>query len=263
MHPVLFEFQLFSKQITIHTYGFMIMLGAILGFAYMAWQSKKQFNLSFESSNYLFIILVISGVVGGKILYFFEDPVYFSSNMDELFGSRGFVFYGSLGLCIPAMLIFFRINKLPVLGMLDIMSFTTVIVHMFGRVGCFTAGCCHGIPWEGPLAVVFTDPACVAPLNTPLHPTQLYSVTLLLTILVTLVLVKRRQQFTGQLFMLYLMMYAVGRSIIEIYRGDESRGYLVEEQVSNSQFIAFIFLVVAGYIYYKLWKKRGKPVSGK
>ena len=145
---------------------------------------------------------------------------------------------------------------IPTLEMLYIMAITTGIVHIFGRMGCFMAGCCHGIPWEGPLAVIFTDPVCLArPLNVPLHPTQLYSFSMILLITSISFLLKQKKQFHGQVFISYLILYSIGRAIIEVYRGDENRGYIIENYVSHSQLFALIFILVAGYFYLKLKNK--------
>ena len=124
------------------------------------------------------------------------------------------MFYGSLLLAIPIMLWYFKKIKVPVLGMLDVMAIVTCIVHGFGRIGCFMAGCCYGIPTDSFLGVIFTDAKCQAePLNTSLHPTQLYEATLIFSIMAALWLFKSRKKFDGQLFLLYLMTYAFGRGM--------------------------------------------------
>ncbi len=266
MHPILFEFNtpdflhsILPDTITIYSYGTMIALGALLGFFYTAWQAKKQFNVPYDTTNELILAILITAIVGGKVFLIFEDPSKYLNNPGELIKNfnQGFVFYGSLLFAIPTMLVFFKVKKLPILPMLDIMAVTTLIVHGTGRVGCFLAGCCYGIPHDGFLAVVFTDPLCQAkPLNTPLHPTQLYSVFLLYGVLVILLILKSRKQFHGQLFILYLMIYSFGRIWIEIFRGDLSRGYVIGNTVSNSQFISLIVFSVALYFYIKLNKKK-------
>lgn len=139
--------------------------------------------------------------------------------------------------------------------MLDIMAVTTCIVHFFGRLGCFMAGCCHGTEWHSHFSVTFTDPACLAPLNTPLHPTQLYSALMILIILITLILLKRNKRFDGQLFLTYLMAYAAGRSVIEVFRGDLSRGFVIENYLSHSQFISLLVFLGGAVFYYNFSKK--------
>ncbi|MEM6360142.1 MAG: prolipoprotein diacylglyceryl transferase [Bacteroidota bacterium] len=264
MHPILFKIPvpdflqgIFGEFFTVYSYGFFIVLGAVVGLTYVANESRRNFNLPFDKVNTLFLLLLFASVVGGKIFLYFEDPGRYAGNFKALFSGRGFVFYGSLLFCIPTMLWFFKKNKLPVLQMLDIMAVTTCLVHMFGRIGCFMAGCCHGIEWHGPLAVTFTDPVCLAkPLNTPLHPTQLYSAALIFSIMIALFFIKKRKQFHGQLFLSYLTLYAVGRSAIEIFRGDVSRGYVIEGYLSHSQFISILVLLSSVYFYKRLKKNR-------
>lgn len=249
MHPILFKIGSF----TIYTYGFCIALGALLGFLYMYWQGKKQYSLTFDQSNNLFILLVLAGVVGGKFFMIFEDPTLYLSQPKKLFSGSGFVFYGSLLTTISVMLWYFKKIKVPVLGMLDVMAVVTCIVHGFGRIGCFMAGCCYGLPTDGFLSVVFSNPVCQAePLHTPLYPTQLFEATFIFSILIALLILKKKKIFDGQLFLIYLMVYAVGRGILEIFRGDIERGFLIENILSNSQFISILVISVALYFYIRL-----------
>ncbi|GIL23721.1 MAG: prolipoprotein diacylglyceryl transferase [Bacteroidota bacterium] len=256
MHPVLFKL----GSITIYTYGFCIAMGALLGFLYMYRQGKKQYGITFDQSNNLFILLVVAGVVGGKLFMIFEDPSLYLSQPKKLFSGSGFVFYGSLLTTIPVMLWYFKKIKVPVLGMLDVMAAVTCIVHGFGRIGCFMAGCCYGLPTDGFLSVVFTNPVCQAePLNTPLYPTQLFEATFIFSLLILLFVLKKKKQFDGQLFLIYLMVYAAGRAILELFRGDMERGFLINKVLSNSQFISILVISVALYFYLRL--NRNKKIT--
>lgn len=255
MHPVLFEI----GPLTIYTYGFCIAVGATLGFIYMARQGKREFGMTFDQSNTLFIILVASAVVGGKLLFFLESPAYYWSHPSKLLSGSGFVFYGSLIFCVGAMLWYFKRNKLPVLGMIDIMAVVTCIVHGFGRIGCFNAGCCHGTSTDFWLGVVYTDDRCQAPLNQSLHPVQLYESGFIYLLLGTLWLLRTRKQFAGQIFLIYLMAYAVGRSVLELFRGDEARGYIIDGWLSHSQFISLIVFAISAVFYFRL---KGKAKLG-
>ncbi len=252
MHPILFEF----GSITIYSYGFCIAVGALLGFLYMYQQGKKEFGLTFDQSNNLFIMLVMAGVIGGKLFLIFEEPSLYLHQPKKLISGSGFVFYGSLLLAIPIMLWYFKKIKVSVPGMLDVMAIVTCIVHGFGRIGCFMAGCCYGIPTDSFLGVIFTDTKCQAePLNTPLHPTQLYEATLIFSIMTALWLFKIRRKFNGQLFLLYLMAYAFGRGVLELFRGDIQRGFVIENILSNSQFISLLVIAVAAFFYGRLRRK--------
>ncbi len=249
MHPILFE----AGSVTIYTYGFFIAFGAVLGGLYMWRQGKKEFGLTFDQANTLFVLLIIAGVVGGKLFILFERPSYYLRNLTTLFSGSGFVYYGSLLTAIPVMLWYFKKHKIPTLAMLDVMAVVTCIVHGFGRIGCFNAGCCYGVPTDGFFGVVFSDPVCQArPLNVALHPTQLYEATLIFGILTFLLIYKSHKKFDGQLFILYLIIYASGRSLLETLRGDLERGFVIQDWLSNSQFISILVIGSSIYFYVKL-----------
>jgi phosphatidylglycerol:prolipoprotein diacylglycerol transferase len=258
MHPILFH----VGSLTIYTYGFFIAFGAITGALFMWQQGKKRYGMSFDQANTLFVLLMIAGIVGGKLFMIFENPSYYFHHPSALFSKNGFVFYGSLLLAIPVMLLFFKRNKLPVLGMLDVMAMVTCIVHGFGRIGCFNAGCCYGTPTQSFLGVVFTDPACQAqPLGVALHPTQLYEAFFIFVLLAILYLIDKRKKFEGQVFLIYLMLYAIGRSVIELFRADLDRGYVIENVLTNAQAVSILVVIGAGISYVKLRQKAIFPES--
>jgi phosphatidylglycerol---prolipoprotein diacylglyceryl transferase len=258
MHPVLFEI----GAVKIYSYGLFIALGAIAGVWYMAVRGKKEMGLTFDQANNLFLLIFAAAVVGGKLFLFFEDPSGYIRQPMKLLGGRGFVFYGSFLLAIPTMLWFFRKHSLNPYRMLDIMAITTCLVHMFGRVGCFMAGCCHGIPTEGLFGVTYTDPACSAdPLNTPLHPTQLYEAGFIALVMFYLLYLRDRKKFNGQLFLTYLLLYGAGRFMLEYLRGDLARGFVIEDWLSHSQFIALVIIAVVAGVYVRWSKQNLVPAS--
>ena len=69
-----------------------------------------------------------------------------------------------------------------------------------------------------------------------------------------LIQLKRKQQFQGQLVFLYVMIYAIGRSVIEVFRGDLRRGFIIEGLISHSQFISIILVLIAGSCYWVISK---------
>ena len=254
MHPVILELGSF----TLYSYGLMIAAGILAGMAYLIIVGKKEVGLTFDQANSLFLWIFLAALVGGKLFFFLEDPAGYMRDPGALMSGRGFVFYGSFLLAVPTMWIFFKRHKLPAYQMLDIMAITTCLVHMFGRVGCFLAGCCHGKPTDSWLGIAFTDPACYAePLNTPLYPTQLMESGYIFIVMIVLLWLKPRRRFYGQLFLTYLMLYAAGRFALEFLRGDVGRGFVIEGLMSHSQLIALsVALVVATIVLFGYRKAR-------
>ncbi len=246
----------FPAQISLYSYGLMIALGIVAAFLVVLRMSKK-FGLDADKLSSLFMWVILAAFVGGKLFYYLEDIDKYAANpelMLKLTGG-GFVFYGSLLFAIPTIVWWLRKEKVPVRPFLDILAFAGPVVHSFGRVGCFLAGCCHGSVCDSPIGVTFSHPETLAtPMNVPLYPTQLFDIAVNLIILVTVYFIQKKQQFDGQLFLIYLIMYGIGRSIVEMYRGDEARGFLFDGVLSHSQFIAVLIILGCSVLWMR-WKK--------
>jgi len=252
MHPKLLEI----GDFVIYMYGFMIVLGAGLAYWFLSEQAKKKYGVDPDKISSLLVWIFITAFVGGKIFFYLEDPDIYLEDPSRMFDDigNGFVFFGSLLFAVPTTIWFFIKEKWDVWGMLDLLAFTTLIVHAFGRLGCFFAGCCHGIPTEGGWGLTFTDPASQAePLGIPLHPTQLYSVVMLASIFYFLYRFRAKKKFDGQIFILYVILYSIGRSIIEVFRGDEARGYIIDGKLTHSQFISLLLVLAMIGLYF--WRK--------
>ena len=146
---------------------------------------------------------------------------------------------------------------MPLWQTIDILTPSLALGHFFGRLGCFSAGCCYGITCDLPWAVTFTNPNSLALKNVPLHPTQLYSSFANLVILGFLWYFRRRKKFDGQLFWSYVFIYAIVRSIIEVFRGD-FRGSFFMGIFSTSQVIASIFCIIAVFMLFILGNQAHK-----
>lgn len=252
MYPVLFK----TGGISIYSYGFMIAVGAIAGTVYLVHRGKKEVGFTFDQANMLFLLLFLAAFIGGKVFLFFEDTGHYLKHPGKLVAGSGFVFYGSFLFAIPAMLWFFRKQKLPVLQMLDMMAITTCLVHMFGRLGCFLAGCCYGKPTDSFVGVIYTSPLCQArPLHTTLYPTQLFESGYIFGVMLFLLYLRDKKTFQGQLFLLYLLLYGAGRFVLEYFRGDAARGFIIENYLSHSQFIALVIVGCVIVVYRRLYRR--------
>ncbi len=250
MYPELFSI----GDITIRTYGLMTLLGATLGYLYGVNTAHKELGIEKYKLRNLTVIIILSAFIGGKLFFFLEDPEFYFNSFDNIKRNfkTGYVFYGSLLFSIPTIVWYFRIQKWPFWPMMDILAIIACITHGTGRLGCFFNGCCHGTETDLPWAVIYSDPLCQAPLHTALHPTQLYAAALIFSILVLLLILKKRKKFAGRLFFIYIVLYAAGRSILEIFRGDVERGFVIDNVLSHSQFISIIIIAIAVMAYFKI-----------
>ena len=153
---------------------------------------------------------------------------------------------------------FFRSRGIAVWNGGDLMAPSIALGHGIGRLGCFAAGCCYGLPAEGLTAVTFTDvyanSVTGVPLHTAIHPTQLYEAGLEFGLFLFLLWLAPRRRFAGQLFLTWAALYSVARFIIEFYRGDP-RGFVLDGLLSTSQFVG-VFVAAAAVIAFVALRKR-------
>src|SRR5262245_42117615 len=251
MYPILLELPWTIPHfgtITIYTYGVLLAAAYLLGLQLALTRAKAR-GLDSTKVMDLGIYIIISALVGAKLLLLVTDFQTFKSNPAELFNllREGGVFYGGLIVAVLVALWYIRRVGLPLWTTCDVFAPGIALGHVIGRLGCFFAGCCFGRPTNVPWAITFTNPFAAAnvgtPLNVPLHPTQLYEAGAELLILIFLLVTEKKgRDFAGRTFWLYMLLYGVSRFIIEFYRGDERGAVGI---FSTSQFISLLLVPLA------------------
>ncbi len=247
MHPILFSFGKF----TIYTYGFFMAMAFMIGI-FLARHEGKRLGVSPEIVMDAVFYIIISAIIGSRLFYIATNIPRFSEDPLEMFRiwNGGLVFYGGFIAAAITTFVYVRAKKISFGKAADIGALSVAIGHSVARIGCFFAGCCYGKPCDLPWAVTFTNPDSLAPLGTPLHPTEIYSSITLLIIFCILMLLRKHLKVSGQLFWVYIIIYGLSRSVIEIFRGDP-RGGLVFGALSVSQTIGMIasFMAIFMLIY--------------
>ncbi len=199
----------------------------------------------------LSLYILASAILGAKaLLVAVEWKRYLANPKDlvEILRSGG-VFYGGLIAATTTAIVYMRRHELPAWAIADMGAPSIALGEAIGRWGCFAAGCCYGKESHGPFAVTFTDPfahdAVGTPLGVPLHPTQLYLSAGAFLVFLILQWAYRRKTFDGEVFWLYVLLYAITRGIIENWRGDLVRGFVIPDVLSTSQFIGILLAALA------------------
>lgn len=245
MHPVFIE----TGFGTIYSYGAMGALAFIVGCGLVLWRSRR-LGLDFNRVADVIFWMAISGLIGARLVFALQQPEAIET-LGDLFDLRrgGLVFYGSFLVGIPVGFWLMWRSELPIFALWDIFGTAWPLSHAISRVGCFAAGCCYGLPTDSPLAVTFPEGSAIAPEGVPLHPVQLYEAAALVGIAGITNLFYRHRRFDGQVCLLYLLLYAVVRSITEVFRGDLERGYFLPELLGQvltySQGMSLVLAVVA------------------
>ncbi len=172
----------------------------------------------------------------------------------------GLAFYGGLLLCIPVGIWYILRNrdKLDLWKMADLAGFGIPLGLIFGRIGCWFAGCCFGEVTHSGCGVVFPkgSPAWdrhiereliekTAALPLPVIPTQLIQIGLNTALFVFCYWwFKKKRTFDGQVFWLFMLFYAINRFAVEFFR-DDHRGVWLGDTLSTSQLLGIPVMIAA------------------
>lgn len=237
----------------IPTYGVLVALGFLAGL-WMINRLARRSGLNPQRATDLAIYCAIAGIVGAKLLLIALKFDEFRHDPGEIFSlatlQAGGVFSGGFLAALLVAVWYMRKHQMPGLKTADVFAPALALGHAIGRLGCFSAGCCYGIPSSQPWAVVFRNEfahqAFDTPINIPVHPTQLYEAFAELLIFALLLWRFRKPHGQGQIIGWYLILYAAARVWIEFYRFHEQApvGPLtVTQWIGVGLFFAGIWLV--------------------
>ena len=208
-------------SITIHWYGLLVALGFWLGL----WNaSRRGLRAGFHPECVwdAGVWIVLGTVVGARALYVmtFWRANFAGQPLKEIFMIQhgGLVFYGGLIGASLATVGYLLAKHIPLWKFGDALAPSIALGYAVGRLGCLMNGCCYGRPTNLPWAIHF--PADHETQGVGVHPTQVYDSLLSLGLFGLLAWWFPRRKFDGQIFALYLVGYAVLRSVVELFRGD-------------------------------------------
>ncbi|HIY00379.1 MAG TPA: prolipoprotein diacylglyceryl transferase [Candidatus Blautia faecipullorum] len=202
------------------------------------------------------MLCALPGVVlGGKMLgilsicfrYLYQIGEF---RLKESVEQAGIVFYGGLLGYILCSYMICKIRKQDFAVYSTLIAIGAPLFHFFGRIGCFLGGCCYGIESETPIAFAYKviDQQKVV----KRIPVALIEAAFELSIFGLIFYQYRKTEkkdavgkqaaFKVSFLEQYLILYAMFRLIIEVWRGDEIRG--VFWGISFSQIISIGILAV-------------------
>lgn len=225
--PILFSI----GGLNIHWYGFLMVLGGLLGLA-LAWSLAKKFNIKRELLFDLAFWWAVCGLVGGRIYYVFYAWTFYKDNLIDIFKiwQGGLAVHGVMIGAFAATFVFAKVKKINWLKLFDLCSIGLVAAQILGRWGNYFNQELFGKPTDLPWGIP------ILPANRPFefvtekffHPTFLYESLLniiLLAALLVLVYLRFQKKIkikNGVMFFSYVLGYSIIRFNMEFFRIDYS-----------------------------------------
>jgi phosphatidylglycerol:prolipoprotein diacylglycerol transferase len=264
MFPQLFHIGSFSQS----TYGVLVALAFLVALIVIGRLARRA-GLNYDAVLNLGIYCALAAIAGAKVMMFLIDVPYYLNNPGEIFSlaslQAGGVFYGGLIAALIVAGLYMRRKRLPLLPTADVFAPGIALGHGIGRLGCFAAGCCWGVPTHLPWAVTFTNPVSRqlvgVPLDIPLHPTQLYESAAEFLIFGLLYRAIRKPHAPGAVISLYLMLYATVRFLVEFVRFHEQPNPF-GGPLNTSQWISLALAALGAAYWVRARKHQPVAVAG-
>ena len=226
----------FLGPIHVRFYGIILMLGAIAG-AWLATREARRRGIDPEIVWDLLTYLLIGGIIGARLWHILTPPPssgitagwYFSHPLDALAIWKG-------GLGIPgaviggliALYFYTRSHKLNFAEWTDIVAPSIALGQAIGRWGNFFNQELYGAPTNLPWKIYIDPQHRLAGFSNVeyYHPLFLYESLWNLANMFFLLWISRRfgdRLKTGDVFLIYLITYPVGRFLLDFLRLDASR----------------------------------------
>lgn len=205
-------------------YGILMALGAWLGYL-VAKQRAPRFDLPANLIDRLFTPAVIFGFIGARVYHVLSSYAYYLQQPQEILQvwHGGLGSYGALAGVIILLWIYSRWiikPKTSLLTLLDWLVPSAIILQIFVRLGNFLNYELYGYPTSLPWKMFIPDTFRIGPYQNELffHPLFLYEIVLLVFLFTFIRLIARKPFRPGILFFCYILLYNVGRFLLEFLR---------------------------------------------
>jgi phosphatidylglycerol:prolipoprotein diacylglycerol transferase len=191
------------------------------------------------------LLAALNGLVFEIVLWNFVENYAFT-------GSSGLVSYGAVVGALAWGYVFTRAVKGPVPERLDLIAVTIPLILGIYRIGCLLNGCCHGREIGEILALDFISHQGDATLR---YPTQVMLMLMNFGLFAWLWWRRKRKSFEGEQALLFLILYSLGRLIIDGFRELPA----VLGPLSLHQLSEFAILLIASGVF--LYVRRNEKLQ--
>jgi len=234
--------------ITFYSYGLLLAIAVVVSSIFASMRARVE-NIDPEIIFNLCALSFIFGIIGARIFYIIENFHYYFKNPFEIIMLQhgGLSWYGGLFAGIIFAAFYIKKRNLALYKIFDLISPFLALGQAIGRIGCLLNGCCFGS--------VYISGLYFWAHNLIIIPIQIISSGILILIFLILRLFQNKPHREGQIFFLYLLLYALKRFFVEFWRKDNPAFFL---GFSLFQIISIAILILSAIKLFSLTKIKKK-----
>ena len=251
LNPV--AFKIFGAEI--RWYALILCMGIIAAFIYFMRRGRRTEGFTEDDVLNVTLLAVPLAIVGARVLYVATNLDSYKSFWDMInIRNGGIAVYGAITFGLLTFLVYAKAKRLSALKLLDAVAPAVLLGQIIGRWGNFVNGEAFGLsanveklPWRMEVTSSYTDRMLKVT-----HPTFLYESLWNLTGFLIINVIYKRKKFDGQIFLLYVSWYGLGRGFIELLRADS----LTVSGQKLMVYVGFVSLAAAAIFYFLLRSRR-------
>lgn len=235
MDPVAFE--IFGIEVM--WYGILIAIAVLIG-TILAFRESRRIGFDEEDLIDLLLYAIPLAILGARLYYVVFSWDYYRNNLIEIFHFRGggLAIHGAILTGILVAIIFARKRRLNFWTIGDITAPSLILGQAIGRWGNYINQEAYGTPTDLPWGIIID--------GQKVHPTFLYeSIWDFIVFLYLIWYRKNKKEVSGEVLLLYIILYSIGRFFIEGLRTDS----LMIGSLRIAQVISIVSIVIGIYIF--------------
>lgn len=229
--------------IPIRSFGVMLIIGFLVGY-WVAKRRAPRFGVDPSKVADVAVFALLAGVIGARIGWVVQDLGYYTKNPIEILRltEGGMTSYGGILFGFVAVWAFCKRAGISLASMLDVLAVPALILHGFGRIGCFLNGCCYGSPCELPWAVTVHPDGGGTYLG---HPAQIYDTLMAFASAGLLSVLERAKGWKrGASVAWFFILYGISRFVYELFRSGYSSHSSFGLSLPDGQIVAAIMVAI-------------------
>lgn len=239
-------FEIFG--IPIAWYGILISVAVVIG-TVLALREAERVGITEDTMLDFLLYAIPISVIGARLYYVIFSWDYYKNNLKEIihFRGGGLAIHGAIIAAIIVAIVFTRKRKIDFWELADTCAPSLILGQAIGRWGNYINQEAFGTPTDMPWGIVIE--------GVKVHPTFLYeSIWSFLTFFFLLWYRKYKAEVTGEIFLLYLILYSVIRVFVEGLRTDS----LMMGPIRIAQLISVIGIIIP--LVYLIKRKNSKKL---
>jgi phosphatidylglycerol---prolipoprotein diacylglyceryl transferase len=257
LYPIIFDFGRFS----LHTYGLAMAIAFGAGI-YLAMRRADKCEMGSKFALDLSYLILVFSLVGARFTYvithwseFKDYPLDIISPVQHTgqIGIAGLVLLGGVIGGFATAYIYSRRKGHAFLAVTDLFIPSLILGIAVGRLGCFFNGCCFGTPTDLPWCMHFPKDSFAGGVfpEQCIHPTQLYEFLYMMILFPISLWYAGKKHAVGVVTGWFLLLYGIGRYIIEGLRWYESEMILFQAgdyRFTFSRLISVAMILLGAYL---------------